>query len=265
MINNIIFSKDRACQLDLFLRSYKTFYKNWDQTNTIVIYTSSDPFFEQGYAVCTEEHPDVIWVEEKTESFKMSVMRSLNPSREYTSFFVDDNVFVQPFSTEDAPFVRFSEDPNILCLSLRMHPGITYCYTEQREVERPQFIEDYVWNWHSNPRQGDWSYPMSTDGNIFRTAVLVPLVNNIMYSNPNTMEGAFAGRPIPIPYMNCYSEPRLVNIPANKVQTVNGNISMGLNSAELNQDYLSGKRIDLEPFKGLKTASPHTERDYTFI
>lgn len=264
MFNIVIYSKDRACQLDLLLRSIETNFENWENQNLTVIYKATFTDYRVGYDICRWEHRNFMFVDEEKEEFKRATMRCLNPKNLFTLWFMDDNVMLRRFSKEDAHFQRFARDPNILCLSLRMHPGVTSCYTENKPTPPPQISPEGIWDWTTNRHNGDWSYPMALDGHIFRTNTIAPLVNNLPYSNPNTMEGALAQHPIPIPQMICYPEPRIINIPANKVQTVNNNRAGNVDTLLLNRLYLLGKRIDLNMFQGMVKPSVHSEVPYKF-
>ena len=49
MLNIIVFSRDRACQLELFIRSMKFYFKEFYQYNINVLYTYSNNKFKEGY------------------------------------------------------------------------------------------------------------------------------------------------------------------------------------------------------------------------
>ena len=53
--------------------------------------------------------------------------------------------------------------------------------------------------WHWMGMEGDWGYPMSLDGHIFRTAEIAPLLEHLDYRNPNVLEAALARRPLTLP------------------------------------------------------------------
>jgi hypothetical protein len=60
---------------------------------------------------------------------------------------------------------------------------------------------------------------MSIDGNVYRTADLLPLLSRLKFDNPNSLEAAMAHNPLPHPFMSMYQDaPRLINIPSNRVQ-----------------------------------------------
>jgi hypothetical protein len=45
------------------------------------------------------------------------------------------------------------------------------------------------------------------------------LLARLDFENPNSLEAAMAHNPLPHPFMNMYADaPRLINIPANRVQ-----------------------------------------------
>jgi hypothetical protein len=57
--------------------------------------------------------------------------------------------------------------------------------------------------------QGDWSYPMSLDAHVFRTAEHSELALGLDYFNPNTLEGnmavfCYAGNSQCPPRLACY-------------------------------------------------------------
>ena len=57
-MNIIIFSKDRACQLDLFLRSLKKYFKEFEELNFNILYTYSNDKFKIGYDKLFTIHND---------------------------------------------------------------------------------------------------------------------------------------------------------------------------------------------------------------
>jgi hypothetical protein len=137
-----------------------------------------------------------------------------------------------------------------------MHPRISYCYTEKRETKAPEVV-DGLWLWKGLP--GDWGYPMSVDGHIYRTSQLKPVINSLNFSNPNTFEGILDQHRIDLPYMVCLDNSPLLNIPVNKVQTANGNHCGSISAEYLNEVYLSGRQISLSNISGFENISAHQE------
>lgn len=260
MINTVIFSKDRGCQLELLLRSMKEFYPEHVPSGVTIICKWTTPKYEAGYVKTFRTHPGYHYVTEQERDFRRWVVDTVDATKKYTVFFVDDNVFKEPFSYSDPEFKRFEEDDEIACLTLRMHPRINYCYTEKRPTPAPTVWQGAgLWRWKDVGLLGDWSYTMSVDGHIFRTSDILPYVQGCSYQNPNTMEGSWWRTPIQKPFMQCYQRSRVMNIPFNRVQDANGNHAGDVSAEYLNEQYLAGKKISLNPIRGLDNVSAHQE------
>ncbi len=261
MINFIIFSKNRACQLELLLRSMKIFFEEWALVKTSVLYTYTSENFKKGYEQTMQIHPEFSYVLEQPCNFRNHVISLIDPNIQGTMFFVDDQVFKNNFCLKSEPVRRLLSNPNLVCLSLRMDPRMDYCYPEKRATPPPVLTESFEWFWPGLP--GDWGYPHSVDSHLFRTGDILPLVTNLNYSNPNTFEGALAGcPPYNRPYMVCFEESKIMNIPVNKVQTANGNHCGNIPAEYLNDQFLAAKRISLANIAYFKNKSPHQELTY---
>src|SRR5438093_12235405 len=112
--------------------------------------------------------------------------------------------------------------------------------------------------------EGDWGYPMSLDGHVFRTAEIRPLLERLDYVNPNALEAALAAAPLPHPKVTCFDVARIVNVPDNRVQDTARNRHAGGSPALLAGGFLAGRRLDLEPFDGLRAPSVHHEMPLRF-
>jgi hypothetical protein len=263
-INIIVFSKDRSCQLELFLRSMKFYFKEFSQYQINVLYTYSNDMFKEGYEKLFKIHSDknINYIKE-TQNFKSHVLLLLNPDNLYTIFFVDDIVFKNPFTIDSKQFKLFTLNDEILTLSLRLHPNLTYCYPARCRMNPPQFETNNVFKWQG--QQGDYNYPMSLDGNFFRTKEILAITRVITFNNPNSYESILAGYPLNRPKMICYDESIIVNNPINKVQTFNNNVHGNITALYLNEKFLEGYIIDLEDFKGIKNTACHQEIEILFI
>lgn len=253
-LNIIIFSKNRACQLDLLLRSIKTFWVDMFYFKFLIIWNTDNKYFYEGYQKVIQDHPE-FYFKEQTGPLKTSIIESLKETKEYFVFFVDDNVFKEPFKFWDKK-IEEMENNDILCISLRMGTHITKCYTQNISSPIPNFEQNFKWKWNGSP--GDWGYPMSVDGHIFRTSDIIDSIKYKNYSNPNNFEDALRSNIPNRPYMTCFENSKILNIPINKVGTYpnrHGNISTEF----LNENYLKGKKISIDNIKGLKNESPHIE------
>jgi len=257
MINIIIFSKNRACQLELLIRSMKEFFKEFSECEIKILYTYSNYEYETGYNKLKIIHfePNIKYVKES--KFQNDLIFLFDKSQPFTIFFVDDNVFKEPFSLEDKEFKTFSSRKDILTLSLRLHPRLNYCYPARLRQVSPQMDTDGVYNWFGKP--GDFGYPMSLDGHIYYTKNIQYYFSNYRFNGPNDLESQMAMNPIPIPNMMCYNKSRIINLPVNKVQDFNNNVHGKIPAKYLNEQFLTGKIISMENIRGIDNTSCHQE------
>jgi hypothetical protein len=247
-LNIIIFSKNRPAQLDLFLRSMKCFFPDYSKYKDIhVLYTYSNNVFKIGYTKTISLHPEIHYVAETLGKFKENVLNLIDEDRSLTMFFVDDIVFKSHFTLYCKEVEKYAMIEDIACVSLRLCPRICYSYTMDVPITVPQFIGNdlYIWNWQEADI-GYWSYPMSLDGHLFRTERILPLIKFLDYQNPNTMEGSLASNPFNLPYMICFDDSKIINIPANKVQDANNNRHGNISAEYINERFLNGYKLSLE-------------------
>ena len=249
----------------------------WRVVNVTVLYTVTTPEFEAGYNITRYYHEDVTYVKEHHSSssekggmsaFKI-ILESMVASQasNYIAFFVDDIVFINDFHVTGEALGILEDNKHILCVSLRLHPGITYFYTSKRNVTVPLLRkvtkDTYLWNWTQEDVLGDWGFPLSLDGNVFRKIDILYFMENVNYDNPNTLEynmvpvinrirqdGNFE-----LKFMLCFDNPILVNIPANRVQQIHANKfnTRGVHSfRNLNIRFIQGERLALIPLESIK-------------
>ncbi len=260
-INIVVFSKDRAMQLDLFIRSFKHYVVDPNRYVINVLYTYSNSDFSRGYdKLINRNYENVKFIKET--NFKANLLSLVNSEYPHTVFFVDDNVFKMPFHFYDRQMNVFNEDGSIICRSLRLHKHLSYCYPAQIPLKPPKFMDENIFDWRG--QRGDYGYPMSLDGHIFRTGDILPYLQNLEYANPNLLESVLVGSHIALPNMICYDKSIVVNNAINKVQTVNNNVHGNISAESLNNRFLNDEYIKLEPFDGLDPSSCHTEFAITY-
>jgi len=245
-MNIIIFSKDRGCQLELLLRSMKIHFKEWDKQKISILYTYSNVPFKNGYEITKKLHPEFNYVLEK--DFKKDLLSLMDKTIELSTFLVDDIIFKEDFSMGDEKIKQIEEDGDVLCLSLRLHPNLTYCYPAKVKMISPYLHSGYVpkhnkFTWYG--KTGDFGYPMSLDGSIFRTYDIMVRLEKLNYNNPITLESNLAASPIMRPIMMMFDKSIIVNNPVNKVQTFNQNVHGNISADFINEQYLKGKKISL--------------------
>lgn len=261
MLNVVIFSKDRGCQLELLLRSAERYVAEWADVHVSVLYTYSDEAFGHGYRLARQLHPDVRYVSELETglTFRENVLALVDPLFELTVFFVDDDVFRRSFSVACTELDVLRRDPEIACLSLRLCPRIIYTYTLD-QVAPPPPIDGGVFSWAEG--EGAWGYPMSLDGHVFRTAELRPLLERLPYVDPNSLESGLAAYPLANSKGLALADAAIVNIPINRVQDTCLNRHGDQPAALLNNRFLAQERIRLEPIAAVENTAVHQEMEF---
>jgi hypothetical protein len=252
-MRKVIFSKDRPLQLDLLIRSM---LKHWDINDTFIIYTYSNDDYGNNYLKLNNMYSKLKWI--KQENFKNDLLKIIEDADEYIVFLVDDIVITDNIHIDTNIF----NNNDVLCISLRLGKNITQCYTKNIKTNPPK-IENGLFFW--NDLEGDWKYPMSVDGNIFRKLDIHSLLEKLNYSNPNTLEGVLSKNPIKRKKMFCFEKSKLFNIPCNKVQTVNRNKCGHITTDFLNKIFNQNMKIDLESIEKIITNSCHKEINFKYV
>jgi hypothetical protein len=118
-----------------------------------------------------------------------------------------------------------------------------------------------AWDWtHAD---GDFAYPMSLDGHIFRTDLLLPILTPLEYTTPNELEEILhSRRHLVPPLMLSFDRSCVVSIPANVVTSTHRNRT-GENpdwsAGALNSRLLAGDRIDLAAMDFTSVTGSHQE------
>ena len=244
MINVIVFSKDRACQLDLFLRSYHLMIGNPQPTCLI---RSTTERYQQGYDLLRSRFPSARYI--PGVDLKTDILSTVDPSKPLTVFFCDDCIINRPFRFDSLECDYFLSHAKILCYSLRLFPNVRRAYTDGgRPLASPRLDDHLCYEWRGC--DNDWGYPMSVDSHVFRTADILPQLRAIPYSSPTSLESQLTHNPLPMSLMMVVAEQIAYNIPQNTTQTEwdgNREVPRGLPLVELNTAYLDGWEINLDP------------------
>jgi len=226
-IKTIIFSKNRACQLEVLLRNL-----NFPAS---VIYTFN-PAFESGYNKLIAMYPKVKFILET--DFRTQIIECLEKSsEEFVLFLVDDDVVIRPFNENCPEFEEFKKNQDIISLSLRLAP----------HYEGAPKMDNNIWKWRG--LRHDWGYPMSVSANIFRKQDILPIIINGSFNMPNDLEVLLRRNPPNKSLMICVSEPKIINTPANVVQTkygLNRFGNSGISPEVMNEKFLNGQKISLD-------------------
>lgn len=239
----LVFSRDRAAQLDLLLRSLD---RHAEPERTVTIWYASTPAFRDGYkalavAPFTEEKGD----------FDHHLRSALTNCHDDTvTFFCDDDIMFG--SSRYPPSWLLEED--VLTVSLRLGK-------QNAQMPLPEGFP--IWEWQGLPRH-DFGFPASVDGHTFRVSDVLKMIGEEEIPNPTMLETVMAlrveslGRPL----MACYENQCLVGVPVNRVSPSSG-VEHGRiwpqTTAGMNERFLAGQRIDLDAIDFSQVNSCHHE------
>ena len=189
------------------------------------------------------------------------------------AFFTDDGVMFDDFSTTTDSLDSLFNDVNPMSLSLRLGQNTTvqdpYNNIASKTPVRFNVVhnEFLVWdsrsvgNFEVEEIDGkiynryyacNFAMPISLDGHIYRKKYVLPVLRNIVFHCPNTMEVGMGKAPsnmYPNSMMSCLPNSIVVNSPNNKVQDKFGTMAgelFPLSTEELNESFLSGKRLNMD-------------------
>ena len=259
-VNCVVFSKNRAMQLDACLRSIERLapYRG----PIVVVYLATTAAFASGYQRLA--HGGRVRFVAQGVDFRGAVMSALDPSSEHTVFHTDDDVFFRrPGAVPVLP-------PDVAAFSLRLGENTTYCHTGDHAQRLPDAVSErgelLTWNWARS--DADFSYPMSLDGHIFRTKLVLRMLAKARFANPNHLEEELHyRRHLAPPSMMSFRESCLVSIPANIVSTTHRNRAQASDATSpeaLNARLLEGERIDLDAMDFSAIRGAHQDIPYAF-
>lgn len=248
MIDVIIFSKDRAAQLDLTLSGLKHYFREWREQSYTILYTYSSDLHKLAYDRAMILHPEFKWVKET--NFQQDTKNIFNSgTKSFVSFLVDDDVWINEMSINTYEFNEFKINSQIACLSPRIAPQVNYCYTARLSTPPPkEFINKTTWNWTNSELAGDWNYPMSIASfHIFKKEDLLNSINNVSFRGPNSFEGSCLAPNPPRhrPLMICFENCKVFCGTVNRVQIENSNFHENSHNPDmLAKIFLMGKRFN---------------------
>lgn len=266
MNNLIIFSKNRPCQLNLLLDSISK-YSNTLFNNITVLY-KFDIEFNSGYELLKQRHHDICFRPEK--QFRNDLLSLIDPLYSTTTFMVDDAVIYSDIN-QYKQLIEISLNSSVVCFSLRLGFNCKYSHPADLHYNIGEYYEtEHLIEFDYTNQRGDFNYPLSTDGHIFQTNLILSLLKQIDFYNPNTLESALQiftkSNSLPKKIVS-FKESKLVSIPVNLVNDTFNNrngLEFYMSEKELNEKYLNGNIIDLDSLNFTNINGPHKEIKYEF-
>ncbi len=108
-----------------------------------------------------------------------------------------------------------------VAFSLRLGENTTHTHTDDRPQALPTVSTRgplMAWNWMR--ATGDFAYPLSLNGHVMRTELVISLLARTRFSSPNLLEGALHVRRARVPpLMLAFRQSCVVSVPVNVVNT----------------------------------------------
>lgn len=240
MINLLIFSQNNPVQLKILLQSILK-NCNGDKFVHILFKCTSDEYKNEYLNLIKEKIIENInWVEEK--KIKDDVIKILSENNtDFTCFMNDNDIIYNKFNTNDIINI-LKEDESVLTFSLRLGLNTTYCYNLNcNNVIKPLETNELYLKWDWSKHYGDFGYPFSTNGHIFRTKEILKFIKNIKFNDITSLEES----------IQIYD-----NFPKEKMASF---IHSVLVSCLINQEEQNKKKLDLESFNFDKVESCYQE------
>jgi hypothetical protein len=272
LLNLVIFSKDRAIQLDGLLKSLQ---ENADSffDRIAVLYRADRKEHIKSYELLKKEWKNVHFFQENIfHNFRnLLLKKSLSSDFIFTCFMVDDNLLFKNIAAEKKKiYSSFKDDTAAFSLRLGLnctysHPANLHFQLKNFKISEDEFLK---WDWREQDA-GDFKYPLALDGHIFSTKKILPIIKAVSFNNPNSLESVLQHslNQIP-PCMQSFKYSRLVGLPVNLVNSGGKNFygkEYFYDTDELCAKYLDGWRIDIKKIDYENVNSAHCELKLEFI
>jgi histo-blood group ABO system transferase len=267
----IVFSYDRPLQLYALLESLEKYVTNINSIT--LVYRTSNERYNDAFKMVAACFPNTRFLHQQSVyDFKTLTIQALKEtSSDYVVFAVDDNIVKDFINLDEC--IGWLEHANAYGFYLKLGTHLDYCYTENSLQALPPMIRihDDIFSWEFDSGEKDWNYPNTVDMTLYRKKDLISLFESLDYTNPNLLEGKWAAwwvaHKAPSPIGLFYENSKILNIPLNKVQTINPlNRDMNLYTPqELLEAFEMGLKMNIAPLYLMKNRAVHTEYEPTFI
>jgi hypothetical protein len=294
----VVFSKDRALQLEGCLSSFARHVEDAASARMVVIYAASSPRFLRQYRELASEHAmrAKFVLEENFRGQLLGTLASTSPGSaaggqdllsrllrrrppgqeepsDYVLFLVDDALFVRPFSIAAAR-EALRANPDALGFSLRLGRNTTQSYVLNRAQRLPLFqnagpnMLKFDWT----RADGDFGYPLEISSSVYRLSTMASLVRILPFSDPNTLESQLSLRAKGFrrgkASLLCPETSVVFSVPLNRVQEVFGNRAGDdpeWSIERLADKFDKGYRLDTGALDGFVPAACHQEIEPSFM
>ncbi len=287
----VVFSRDRALQLDATLKSFFRQAEDAGAAQLVVLYRASSERLRAQYAQLGRElsgrarfvaetafRGQLIGLLDATSFGRTEVAPTHESSPRFpwkrragpvnhVLFLVDDALFVRRFHLATA-VEALQSNADTVGFSFRLGRNTTDSYVLGRSQVLPEFVQlaegmlKYAWR----NGDGDFAYPLELSSSLYRVPDMLRLFRGLEFSNPNTLESQMSiqarrfGRRFP--YLLCWEQSVAFSAPLNRVQSVFANRAGQQDefSAEnMSALFDQGRRIDVASLDGFVPSACHQE------
>lgn len=273
MLNLLIWSKDRACQLDCLIRSVnrrsggrKLF------SNIIVLYKTSSEEFELGYQKLKQKHVYVNLINETNLCQQTKdIIEGFAKRGEKVCLSTDDTVFFSTPLISQQEIVDLFHRPDVVTFSFRygFNTVMQNCHTGEYQPALNIYQDEgkYIcWNSDDYHQLSNYGYPFGLDMHVYDADMLHQLIKNMEFKNTNQLEtGLFNLRNVAPRIICSEKHSTAVNVPCNNMSgiTIAGQ-NFPFTIENLNQLYLEGGEVDLASFDNINFVGCHQEVELRF-
>jgi hypothetical protein len=222
MIRALVFSRDRALQLDACLRSYARHVADAEAARVHVIYRASSDSLERQYQELAALHKGTVRFFPEFD-FRAQVLDILGMTRPYgiqkaapwrpssmwwrvgrgarldareqdfVLFLVDDTLFVRKVNLGMVA-AALQTNADAVGFSLRLGRNTVENYALGRAQQLPDFqvlghgVLKYDWK----TADGDFGYPLEISSSVYRLLDIAPLISSLRFRDPNTLESGLS-------------------------------------------------------------------------
>lgn len=275
MIHNgvliIVFSYNRALQLDCLLRTIKERFKI-RKYHVVIIYHVTGKH-RAGYDALKEKYKrslEISFIERNSKSvFSLETLPLLFKNRnlwryikypflrkphdnfkrllesqisssdyEFTMFLTDDGYFFKEVEITDSIFELIRKNPYQISYRLYVGENLQDCPLSLEKIDGT-----LRWDYADSNMYNHWAYPFSVDATIYHSNTLLKVLKPILYHMPTTLESfvvthcrlnkLFRSGISPV-------ESSYVGLFINRVSTIGNNFSGNINVDFLNEKFLEG-------------------------
>lgn len=273
MITVLIFSKDRAAQLDLLLYSIQKNARNiFNEIRVLYTYTNDD--FYNGYLKTIEKWKDCVEFH-KQEDFNNQTHLLSKTEKQFLCYLTDDDIVYKKISVKLDEIHNLFSEMDIGCLSLRLGRNtVIQNLVTNEQINCPNYSANYdgkflVWNKYLIQGNNNYNYNLSIDGHIYRSKVINNFIKGITCEHPNDFEGNLQNYSnLLSPVMSSLEQSCVVNAPVNKVNDKIGNTfgnKYPQSQEEINNKYMNGYKIKLESIDFVNILGTHQELELVMV